>query len=85
MENAGKPDKVADALLNKDLSTTTTNPETLLSYRFQQYSLFLQLADKISERRQNANSIFLTINTGICAVVAYLFSGVSHLTNGIFG
>ena len=40
----------------------------------EQYKLYLELLDKISERRQTANSFFLSINTGLCAVVGYLFS-----------
>lgn len=41
---------------------------------FEQYKLYVELLDRISERRQHANSFFLSINTGICAVAGYLFS-----------
>jgi hypothetical protein len=40
----------------------------------EQYKIYLELLDKISDRRQNSNSFFLGINTGLCAVVGYLFS-----------
>ncbi|MFZ1519296.1 MAG: hypothetical protein WAU11_11000 [Ignavibacteriaceae bacterium] len=41
---------------------------------FEQYKLYLELVDRISDRRQNANSYFLGINTALCAVIGYLFS-----------
>ena len=40
----------------------------------EQYKLYLQLLDKISDRRQSANSFFLSINTGLCALMGYMFS-----------
>jgi hypothetical protein len=40
----------------------------------EQYKLYLEMLDRISERRQTANSYFLTINTGLCGLVGYLFS-----------
>jgi hypothetical protein len=40
----------------------------------EQYKLYLTLLDKISERRQTANSFFLSINTGVCALIGYVFS-----------
>jgi len=40
----------------------------------EQYKLYVELLDSISERRQHANSFFLSINTGICAFAGYLFS-----------
>jgi hypothetical protein len=36
------------------------------------YSIYLTMADKISERRQSANSFFLTINTAVVALVSYI-------------
>jgi hypothetical protein len=40
----------------------------------EQYKLYLTFIDKIADRRQSANSYFLTLNTGICAALAYFFS-----------
>ncbi len=39
------------------------------------YKLYVDMADRISNRRQAANSFFLTINTAIIAFVAYLQLG----------
>jgi hypothetical protein len=40
----------------------------------EQYKLYLEMLDRISERRQHANSFFLSINTGVCALIGYMFS-----------
>src|ERR1700731_2937994 len=39
----------------------------------EQYKLYLQMVDKIGDRRQSANSFFLSINTGLCALLGYMF------------
>ncbi len=40
----------------------------------EQYKLYLEMLDNISERRQHANNFFLTVNTGVCALIGYIFS-----------
>ncbi len=37
----------------------------------EQYKLYVEMADRISSRRQIANSFFLSINTAIVAIVGY--------------
>jgi len=39
------------------------------------YKAYLQMADKISDRRQSANSYFLTINTVIVGLISYISLG----------
>ncbi len=39
------------------------------------YKIYLQMADKISDRRQSANSYFLTINTVIVGLISYMSFG----------
>ena len=48
------------------------------------YKLYVEMADKISERRQSANSFFLTINTAIVGLVSYLQLGESETPKVIF-
>lgn len=36
------------------------------------YKLYVQMADKISTRRQSANSFFLAVNTAIIGIVGYV-------------
>ncbi|EDN69895.1 small integral membrane protein [Beggiatoa sp. PS] len=40
------------------------------------YKLYVEMADRISLRRHNANSFFLTINSAIIAVLGYVQFGV---------
>lgn len=39
------------------------------------YKAYLQMSDKISDRRQSANSYFLTINTVIVGLISYMSFG----------
>jgi len=45
------------------------------AHLFEQYKLYLEMADRISQRRQTANSFFLTINTALVGIVGYLSLG----------
>lgn len=40
----------------------------------EQYKLYVEMADRISERRQSANSYFLSVNSAILAFVGYVAS-----------
>ena len=40
----------------------------------EQYKNFLLSIDKVAERRQAANSYFLAVNTGVCAILGYILS-----------
>jgi len=42
------------------------------SHTLEIYKLYVEMADKISERRQSANSFFLTLNSAIVALVGYV-------------
>ena len=44
------------------------------NHMLEQYKLFVQMADKISERRQSANNFFLTINTALIAFLGLVAS-----------
>lgn len=43
------------------------------SHLLEQYKLYLSLADKVSERRQTANTFFLTVNSAIIAALGLTF------------
>jgi len=47
-------------------------PEEHQSHLLEQYKLYVAMADKISERRQSANSYFLTVNSALLAFVGYV-------------
>lgn len=42
------------------------------AFLFEQYKLYVETADRISQRRQNANNFFLSVNTALAAVFAAL-------------
>ena len=44
------------------------------------YKLYVEMADNISERRQSANSFFLTLNSAIVALVGYVNLSQNSLT-----
>jgi plasmid replication initiation protein len=45
--------------------------ENYKSHLLEQYKLYVEMADKISERRQSANSFFLSVNTVIVGLTTY--------------
>ena len=46
----------------------------------EQYKTYLEMADRISSRRQSANSFFVTLNTTIIALVSYVNFGDKRAT-----
>lgn len=48
------------------------------------YKIYIGMADKISERRQSANSFFLSINTAVVALVSYLQLGQNGKAGSTF-
>lgn len=48
-----------------------------------QYKLYVEMADKISERRANANSFFLTVITALISIVG-IVSGFGTQAIGVF-
>jgi len=46
------------------------------AHYLEMYKLYVEMADRISMRRQSANSFFLTINSAIIAVLGYVQFGV---------
>ncbi len=50
---------------------------------FDQYKLFVEMADRLSARRMQANSFFLAVNTGLLTVLANLVK--DRIINGITG
>lgn len=54
-----------------DGSTYPTN-EKWHAHLLEQYKLYVEMADRISQRRTTANSYFLSVNSAILAFVGYL-------------
>lgn len=53
---------------------TYPHNEKWYSHLLDQYKIYVEMADRISQRRATANSYFLTVNSAILAFVGYLTS-----------
>ena len=52
-------------------------PDSLYQrHLFEQYKICIEMADRVSQRRNLANTLFLTLNTGVLAALATLFAKV---------
>lgn len=50
------------------------------AHAFEQYRIYLEMADRISSRRQSANSFFVTINTLLITLAGYAKAATSAET-----
>ncbi len=68
--------------IKKSLFNYTDVDKELISESFiEQYRLFLESTDKVTDKRQNANAYFLTLNTGVCSLIGYFLT--KDITNQI--
>lgn len=63
-------DKTVKGLFNKSSKEYGDNYS---SHLFEQYKTYVESAEKISDRRQNANNYFLTINTALISFLGLSF------------
>jgi len=60
---------------NKNLFSVDENsygPE-YKNHLFEQYKIFIQSVEKISDRRQQANNYFITVNTALISLIGFSF------------
>ena len=76
-------DEVEQTLFRTDPSTFGT-AEEYRSYLLEQYKIFITSAEKISDRRQTANSFYVTLNTVIITLVSYLHRGQGENLDNYF-
>lgn len=62
-------------LFPDEVEKSYPSPEMFQGHLIEQYKLYLETADRISDRRQTANSFFVTINTALVALVGYIHIG----------
>jgi len=60
---------IKDKLIN---TTEEVYGENYHSHILEIYKIYVEMADRISRRRQTANTFFLTVNTGIIALIGYI-------------
>jgi len=59
-------------------------PNEDLPRAFEQYKLYLELTDRLSQRRQTANSFFLTLNTAVVTFLAYANAAKTPIRGELF-
>jgi hypothetical protein len=64
--------QIREKLFSPVDSRGTLDDEKLRSVLLDQYKLYVEMADRISARRQNANTFALSINTALIALVGYV-------------
>lgn len=55
-------------------SSYIKNPELLQSHILEQYKMYVEMADRISSRRNLANVFFLTLNTSVLSAIGLSFN-----------
>lgn len=60
---------IKDILYNGKKIKKTKSTEILEIYK-----IYLSSIEKTAERRQNANSFFMTLNTGVLAIIGFIFN-----------
>ena len=54
-----------------------------IQFLFEQYKLYVEMMDKVSERRHNANSFFLTVNTILISILSAVIGASNVLSFGL--
>ena len=66
---------------NPEKAATDPDSETL----FKMYSLLVEMADRVSQRRQAANSFYLSVNTALIGASAFLSSATPNRVLWVLG
>ncbi len=64
--------KIIEKLFSPIDSHGTLADENLRGVLLDQYKLYVEMADRISARRQNANTFALSVNTALIALIGYV-------------
>lgn len=72
------PNPVEKALWNSELTPDKYPDNQYYTCLLEQYKLYVEMADRISQRRGLANTFFLTFNTAIVGALSGLFEKIPH-------
>ena len=70
-QDASQFESLAAKLFNKKTSSTANKEE--IAIVFEQYKLLVDSTERVYEKRQSANSFFLTLNAGLFTILGYLY------------
>lgn len=68
-------DKIVAKLFVAEAEQDYRDEDKYREHLLEQYKVYLEGADRISARRQSANSFFVTVNTALIALVSYVHLG----------
>ena len=72
--------QIREKLFPAEVSDTYKDAGKYQDHLLEQYKIYYESAEKISSKRQTANSFFVTLNTAIIALVSYVHVGSSTST-----
>lgn len=76
--------KILRRLVNRFSDVPYGSHEKYQDHLFNQYKLYVEMADQISSRRQIVNSFFLSINTALISLLGYLTINDSSQSDPFF-
>ena len=71
-----QPDPIENALWSTDVDPKNYPGNQYHEHLLEQYKLYVEMADRISQRRHAANTFFVVFNTAIIGALAVLFKDV---------
>lgn len=78
-------ESIVDGLWTEDVSSKTYgSAEQYYEHIFEQYKIFVEMADRISSRRNLANTFFLTLNTLLIGATGFIYEKGPSITIGWF-
>jgi hypothetical protein len=72
-------DDIRNVLWNDDFDGSSKSSEFIL----EQYKLYVEMADRISQRRGAANTFFLTFNTGLVSALAAFYEKLQTIPSEV--
>jgi hypothetical protein len=70
-----KPEDIQKKLF---VSTSDKYGDKYVDHLLEQYKIYIDSAEKISDRRQKTNEFFLGLNTGLVALLGFVVTKTSH-------
>lgn len=80
MPDEPSPTIIANLWNQKVLPETYGSKEQFYEHTFEQYKIFVEMADRISTRRNTANAFFLSLHTLIITVATFAYDKGINLT-----
>ena len=77
-------DEIDQALWNRSVDSEKYSDTPYQNHLLEQYKIYVEMADRISQRRGSANTFFLAINTALIGALAAMFDKIPMPVAPIF-